>query len=293
MTGAPIGLRVLDQVISVSTPDPAAHDAIASLLQAFPPADASRALRTFTLQNERGVGWTLTASGPPLPCGSDLGAAVAVLEWAVINAALEARPDFFHLHGAALRLPSRAASVLVIGASGSGKTTLALALMERGYLPYADDVTLLDPDSLTPIPFPRAFHVDGSVGEMVARLRFAPRSGSDGMPRDYWRPAQWAEGAAPVIAAFFPVLNLAGCPTLRRLSAAEGAAALLSHSTTLARDPRFALRTTARLSALVACYAVECGSVDDTAGLVHETAASVTTPPADTRGLSHLTPGID
>ena len=48
------------------------------------------------------------------------------------------------LHAAVLERPDQFGAVLLLGAHGAGKTLVAIALAERGWLPVAGDVTLLD-----------------------------------------------------------------------------------------------------------------------------------------------------
>lgn len=277
MTASPIlfGLDILGSPAVVSVPDEAARAAAEAILEGFSRPDVPDTPARYALTHGPDAGWKAWAGDRQVHDTPTLDEAVQLLEWQIVNDALVSHPGLLHVHGAGLSLPSGTGSLLILGASGSGKTTLALALMGRGYLPYADDVTLVDPECAAPIPFPRAFHVDGSVRDLVTRLRHPPRWRLNASFEDYCLPERWAADAVPVLAVFFPILGAATAPTLRRLSMSEGAAALLSHSTTLARDARLALRAAAKLTARAACYAVECGGVDETADLVAATAEAL------------------
>ena len=109
--------------------------------------------------------WHVEAAGRRLHSATDPRAAIAALEWQLVTDALKRRPDLFHVHGAALAPPALDGAVVLAGAAGVGKTTLARALMDRGFLPFGDDVTLVDPVSLSVQPFPRAFHLHESGGD--------------------------------------------------------------------------------------------------------------------------------
>jgi hypothetical protein len=143
------------------------------------------------------------------------------LEWHTVTAALETTETYLPLHGAALARDNRA--VLLLAESGSGKTTLTLGLMRRGWQPLADDIALIDLQTLAIQPFPRCFHVDDNTRSLAINEDLMEWPGS---VRGYARPLQWAEGQQRLHA----ILLVDRCPTcpsrLRGLTLAEAAAAI-------------------------------------------------------------------
>lgn len=182
--------------------------------------------------------------------------------------ALARRDDLFHLHGAALASPTARDGLLLIGESGSGKTTLALGLMLRGFVPFNDDVALLEPATLELQPFQRAFHIEEGTRGLLASLALPDTWDLDAAPRGYFVPPRWAESGVPVRYLLFPTFQPDATPQLTRLAAPEAAAALLTHTTTLIRNPRLALSTVARLTERTACYRLCTGNLAETAMLV-------------------------
>ena len=276
--------RILDEPVVIAVPQLDAATAVAAMLRGFGRLDPPRMpavkrdhgpVRRETrdpapyqlVRGERG-GWTVDARGTRAYQDVSLAEAVVGLEWHLVFDALKSTGDRLHLHGAALCEPSGAASVLILGASGSGKTTLALALMGRGFLPITDDVIVIDPETLSPRTFGRAFHVDALTRALVAGLKHPPACDDDGLPPGHLLPGRWAEGHAPVRAIYFPTLNPGGAPSATRLSISQAAARLLPFSATLGSAPRLALRMASRLTASASCYALASGDLEATADLV-------------------------
>jgi hypothetical protein len=110
------------------------------------------------------------------------------LEWEVVSRSVDLARDWLAWHAASLAWEGRA--LLLIGASGAGKSTLTTALARRGWLPLADDLTLLDPQTGTLAPFPRCFHVaamDGVWASSASALTWPTLA----LP-DYAQPRHWA-----------------------------------------------------------------------------------------------------
>ena len=275
MTGHPpilLGYRILDEPVAIVVPDLEAGTAVAAMLRGFDRLDpsglpAQDQAPYQLLRGERG-GWTVEARGTRAYQDVSLAEAVVGIEWHIVGDTLASSSDRFHLHGAALCEPSGTASVLILGASGSGKTTLALALMGHGFLPFADDVIVIDPETLSPRTFGRAFHVDAVTRALVDGLRHAPQWDDDGLPPGHLLPSRWAEGHVPVRAVFFPTLHPGETPAATRLSIWEATATLLPFSATLGSLPRVALRFASRLTASASCYALASGELEATADFV-------------------------
>jgi hypothetical protein len=110
------------------------------------------------------------------------------LEWCAVTSALSATTGLAAIHGATLSCGD--ATVLLLAQSGHGKTTLTLGLMERGWEPMSDDITLIDTATLRAHAFPRCFHIDSAT-----RIRLRERSDLEwpGTLALYVRPKHWAE----------------------------------------------------------------------------------------------------
>ena len=144
----------------------------------------------------------------------------------------------------------------------------SLSLMAAGFRPHADDVVLIDSETLSPLTFPRAFHVDDRTRALVEPLSHDPDWEVPGLPRGYFLPTTWADAAAPVGAVVFPKALHHPRPLMVQLPVAEGATTLLRLSGTLDATPALALRTTSRMTAAAPCYALYTGDVAATAELV-------------------------
>jgi hypothetical protein len=230
-------------------------------LPGSPPADA---VTHYRLACDDAARWSLFTNETCVYTGGQRADALIALEWHLVTNLVAYRRDCFHLHAAALADPSESCGVLVVGASGSGKTTLALGLMARGFLPYADDVTLIAPMSLMPHPLQRAFHTDDVSRTLVGALGGPPVWRSTSLPPGYTLPARWAAANVPVQFVLFPTLAPTEPPALVSLSIADAVTALLPYSMTLDHNPALALGVAARLTRHARCYALSAGDLGAT-----------------------------
>jgi hypothetical protein len=144
------------------------------------------------------------------------------LEWRAVSGALGASVGLAAVHAAALTRGE--ATVLLIAQSGHGKTTLTLGLMERGWGPFADDVTLIDATTLRARVFPRCFHIDKSA---LARLRERSDLEWPGTLALYARPTHWATQERQPTAIFLVERDARQPTTLTPVTQAEAAGAIL------------------------------------------------------------------
>ncbi len=219
---------------------------------------------SYALIGDTERGWSVYANGSPSYQTDNAADALIALEWHLVMDMLAYRRDLFHVHGASLIAPDQSCSLLIVGVSGSGKTTLTLGLMARGFLPHADDVTLIEPTTLELQTFRRAFHMDDRTRALVEALPARPTWDFDAAPPGYFRPPQWAEHSAPVRFILFPMVQSGATPRITPLSVADAAAALLPFSTTLASTPALALAVAGRLTAQAACCSLVTGDLDMT-----------------------------
>lgn len=183
----------------------------------FDPTDAVHHL----LVRQQGSDMAIIRDGVVAAAYGDPHLLLTQLEWHTVTAALEATEAYVPVHGAALVRGS--AAVLLLAESGAGKTTLTLGLMRRGWQPLADDIVLIDLQTLAIQPFPRCFHVDDSTRALAMDEALIEWPGS---VRGYARPLHWAEGQQLP----HTILLVERCPTcpsrLRGLTLAEAAAAI-------------------------------------------------------------------
>lgn len=257
--------------VSVDVPDPDAARLVGSIFRAFECAAHPNGAGSVAYELRRdGQSWRVSNPERITYRTEILADALLALEWQLVTDMIAHRRDCFHLHAAALLSPAVPAALVVAGMSGSGKTTLTLGLMARGFLPYSDDTTLIDPDTCAPTAFRRSFHVDVSTRSLLANLPAPPDWDFDAAPAGYFSPPRWAEDACPIRTVLFPTLAPGAAPALAPLTIAEAAARLLPFSATLAQSPPLALRTAARIVAGARCYDLVAGSFDDTLDLVIE-----------------------
>ncbi|MGE3509920.1 MAG: hypothetical protein AB7N65_13660 [Vicinamibacterales bacterium] len=266
----PIRVRIGGRRIAVRASDSDDAAAARAVLKAFdddvspePPDLAITMVRTPT-----GL-WTVGPGDAVTHQSATRDGALLSLEFLLVSDVL-ARTDRFHLHGAALVDPAGAMVVLILGESGAGKTTLTLSLMGGGFRPLADDVILLDPETLCPDRFPRSFHVDDRTRRLIDPLFAGREWETPGLPPGYCLPLSWAEASRPVGAVVLPAGHGYVEPLLTRLSPADTAMALLSGTTSLDRVPRLALRTAARIAAAAPCFTLRAGTPADNVDLVSQ-----------------------
>lgn len=255
---------------AITVADPHIRAAIRHSLIGFAPVEATAGADAthYALVCDASGEWTVLKTGAPVYHTSTLADALLSLEWHLVTDMLTYRRDLFHLHGAALLAPGGASSLLILGASGSGKTTLTLGLMARGFLPYADDVSLIEPTTLEPHTLRRTFHVDARTRALVEKLPDPPTWDYDAAPPGCFLPPAWADHPAPIRFVLFPTLRPDAAPTVTYLTVPSSAAALLPFSTTLGNDPAFALSVAARLTAQASCFDLSTGDLDATVRLV-------------------------
>lgn len=199
----------------------------------------------------------------------DLLSVLSTLEFELVSTGLDRHEDVFHLHGAALCVPTRRAGLVLAGESRSGKTTLALGLMHRGFVPYTDDVALIDPQTFELHPVRRAFHITPETWTILQPLAGGPPA-VDEAPIGYFLPPQWADAPVPVKWILFPEYRPHQTPQLIKLTPPEAASAILTRTTTLSRFPRLALSTASRLIERVECYRFPTGDLRASVAMVQQ-----------------------
>ena len=263
------GYELLQHRVAVGMTAGRAEVAIRSVLRGFARVPPDESWPRFDLV-ETTSEWEVRADQAVVHRGSNLTVAVAELEWRFVTAALDRCTDRFHLHGAALCLPARRAGLVLVGQSGSGKTTLTLALMLRGFVPFCDDIMVLDPETLDIHAVPRAFHIEPSTWELLEQMAGGRLALDPEMPVGYFGPPQTAQQPVPVAYVLFPEYRPGQPPQLQRLTPAEAAGLLMTQTGTFTTNPRLALATITRLTERARCYRFVSSSLPESAAAVQK-----------------------
>ena len=254
-----------------ATPD--VYAAVRKLLQGFGPVDVGPGLHLPRYELiPTSSAWQLWVNSRLAQEDADLTASLGALEWHLINAALSYREDLLQLHGAALCVPTRREGIVLSGDSGSGKTTLTLGLMLRGFVPFSDDVTVVDRDTLEVRAVQRAFHVADDTLRLVEALTPGSLNWDDGL-RGYFSPPQFAERPVPIRWVVFIQHRPAQSPELVRLSPAEAATAILGQAVNLSRAPRETLSATARLIESAGVFRLQTGDLQESIAVIQRLVA--------------------
>ncbi|HJW87803.1 MAG TPA: hypothetical protein VJ440_14310 [Candidatus Brocadiaceae bacterium] len=125
--------------------------------------------------------YALSESGKVVFRGGNPVAALAFLEWFVINAVVRKNLTHIMFHASALAFGNT--GVIFPASSGSGKTTIALALIAQGFQYLSDEVAMIDAEDFTLRPLPRglairenAFHLLQSLNKPPPSIGFYPQS---------------------------------------------------------------------------------------------------------------------
>ncbi len=144
-------------------------------------ATAVAGQQTYTKRADDNPFYTLSADGKVVFRGSNPVAAIAFLEWFVINAVVQKNLTYMVFHAAALSFSNT--GVIFPASSGSGKTTVSLALIPRGFQYLSDEVAIIDTEDLTLRPLPRglaiqenAFHLLQSLNKPPSSIGFYPQA---------------------------------------------------------------------------------------------------------------------
>ncbi len=182
--------------------------------------------------------YLLSASGKAVFRGSNPVAALAFLEWFVINAVVQRNLTHIMLHASALAFGNM--GVIFPASSGSGKTTIALALIAQGFQYLSDEVAVIDAEYLTLHPLPRglvirknAFHLLQSLNKPPPSAGFYPQTSSSHFR--YFNPTAFTHQAAeqPVSVKHVIFLDKPAVSTkthLKKIPKAQAVSQLLSCS---------------------------------------------------------------
>lgn len=190
--GSPLTLRICGESLAIVGLPAELHERFSALMRPFEAEfDSTTAVHQLEVR-QQGDEMAIVREGEIVAAYGDADLLLTQLEWHTVTTALEATEAYLPVHGAALTRDD--ATVLLLAESGGGKTTLTLGLMQRGWQPLADDIVLIDAQTLAIQPFPRCFHVDDSTRALtLGEAENEALVAWPGNVQGYTRPVQWAE----------------------------------------------------------------------------------------------------
>ena len=215
--------------------------------------------------------YSLSASGKEVFRGRNPVAALAFLEWFVINAVVKRNLTHIMLHASALAFGNT--GVIFPASSGSGKTTIALALIAQGFQYLSDEVAMIDAEDLTLHPLPRglairenAFHLLQSLNKPPPSAGFYPQTSSSHFR--YFNPTAFTRQAAepPVFVRHVVFLDKPAVSTkthLKKISKAQAVSQLLSCSFANRPLAEGNIAHCIKLSQRTECYALTGGNLQE------------------------------
>src|SRR5258708_39748976 len=222
-----LGLRIAHIAVTVEGLSDELRQGLADLLRPFvvDVPDATAAVRLEVRRPPRHSGWVIAQNGEVRRSVQDVEKLLTYLEWCAAATALEATAAHAVFHMAALTRGG--ATVLLVADSGAGKTTLTTSLIQRGWQPFGDDITLVNPATQAVQTFPRCFHVDAFTESSIVMPALFERSRS---LAGYIRPLSWAESGSRPTCIMQLTRDAQAAATAYPLTQAEAAGALLAAS---------------------------------------------------------------
>lgn len=180
-----VHLRIHGLDIQIRSDVPAVIDTVATSYAAFCVGEAGTDAATPPIET-----WRATTGG-------QTAAVLGTLDRVVVRV-IEglARRGILGTHAAAVTIDDRA--IVLAGRSGAGKSTLTLALLRDGARLLSDELTLIDRDDRTVLPYPRALHVSPATVDLLPELAFLHDRPRQALGAD----SEWSVSAADLALAF-------------------------------------------------------------------------------------------
>jgi HprK-related kinase A len=166
--------------------------------------------------------------------------------------------------------------VIMPGPSGSGKSSLTLALLQRGFRYYSDEIAVVDPATGWLHPFPKPVSIkDRHIFNGLAQhqdLWFGPEANED---RGVWylHPEDLTGGKigepSPTSYIVFPKYHPDYQPRLRHLPFGEALKELVHNSINLSRSGNEGFRLLAGLVREAHCFTLESNDLTTSVALVN------------------------
>lgn len=218
----------------------------------------------------RHSGWLIVQNGAVRRSIQDSEKLLGYLEWCIIAQALEATSAYAVFHAATVAREQ--ATVMLVAESGSGKTTLTTTLIQRGWLPLADDISLVHPSTAEVYPFPRCFHADDFTASTIVTPSLFEQPGA---LKGYIRPVQWATDATRPTCIVRLERDAQSATAARRITQAEAAGALISASIGRSPGRTETVRAAVALAAGVrTCWHLNNSDLSETIDMLERISAS-------------------
>jgi hypothetical protein len=188
-----------------------------------------------------GFGYQVILDGDVVHRAPRVEATIDWILWKASTEAIAAIDAYLAIHAGAVGWER--VGILLPAPHDSGKTTLTAALTASGFSYFSDEAALIDPSSVTLVPFPRALWLE--PGSVAALDRLLSLRGNGGFARNgtsHVAPADFRGGrigrAAPVRHIVFPRYRRGAETTLVEMSRAEAVVELGRNAFNLERFGR-------------------------------------------------------
>jgi hypothetical protein len=182
------------------------------------------------------------------------------------------RSELLFLHSAAVERGGKA--YLFAAEAGSGKSTTTWALLHHGFQYLSDELSPIDLDSLTVLPYPHALCL-----KQRPPIPYGLPAQAIDLGRTIHVPGEALPG--PVASALWPIgaafliTHRPGlvAPELRDLSTAEASAHLYATALNLLAHPNHGLDAIVRVAQHVPCFALDSADLSSTCALIRSVVA--------------------
>ncbi len=288
VASAECDIQILDFCARVNGP----LELVRQLRELFPSGSSVRSLAprayaaTFEVRPEASGGraCTIIQDGAPVGTVENPQDALASLEWAINNAAVEqlgARYVLFHAGAVAYAHQG----ILLPAVAGSGKTTLVAGLVAAGFQYLSDEVGALDPLTGRLVPFPKSLCVKQGSRPILEPLYPQLRDGTSrrrfgGAPMQYLTAPHGAVASAsvPVRFVILPQYTDGVDTKLEPVTRSLALERFMEQSFSLPAHGAPGMRTVVEVLARADCYALAIGSLQEAVELVRNLACGSSTP---------------
>jgi hypothetical protein len=202
----------------------------------------------------------------PLDAADD-GTLLAVFDADIAVAIQHLRPDLYVVHAGVLVRGNVA--LMLVARSGVGKSTLTWALLHHGFSYLSDELAPVDLATLSVLPFPRALMVKRAPPAPYPLPATAVRTSRGFHVPSEALPSQVGTTPAPLAAIFFlERAGAAGEPSVRALTAAEGAARLYANTLNSLAHGGDGLDGAIRVASARPCFRLVSAELPPTCALV-------------------------